>query len=102
MAQRVGMGGPKFAEPAYTGGNWWGDNGKLRREHVLDSYSQHTAKCTACSKVAISSIPSTFFIVELYPGNSVDSRQLWSIASVDLTDQSQPPSPLFFALCTQD
>jgi len=49
--QRVGMGGPKYANPAYTGEHWWEDNGKLRRRHILDSYAQHTSKCTACSKV---------------------------------------------------
>jgi len=51
VGQRVGKGGPEYADPGYTGESFWDDSGKLKRRQLLDSYAQHTQKCSACKKV---------------------------------------------------
>ena len=51
LIQKVGKGGPTYADPAFTGESFWDDSGKLKRRQLLDSYTQHTQKCRACSKV---------------------------------------------------
>jgi len=51
--QKVGNGGPVYKDPAYTGESFWDDSGKLKRRQLLDSYTQHTQKCLACSKVSL-------------------------------------------------
>lgn len=52
MMQKEGGGGPTFSEPAFTESLWWSNSGHLKREHVLDNWSQHTSKCTSCQKVS--------------------------------------------------
>ena len=49
--QGKGGGGPTFSEPALTERTFWNSAGKLKREEMLDNYSQHTQHCTACSRV---------------------------------------------------
>lgn len=48
---KAANGGPVYKEPAYTGDSFWDDSGKLKRRQLLDSYTQHTQKCSACSKL---------------------------------------------------
>ena len=50
--QREGGGGPQFADPGFTDDSWWAHNGRLKREHVLDNFTQHTSKCKSCQKVS--------------------------------------------------
>lgn len=47
----VGKGGPVYAEPSHTGDPFWDDSGKLKRRQLLDSYTHHTQKCSACKKL---------------------------------------------------
>ena len=49
--QNEGGKGPIFSDPAFTEHLWWSGNGRLKREHVLDNFSQHTSKCKSCQKV---------------------------------------------------
>lgn len=89
--KKVGNGGPVYKDPAYTGESFWDDSGKLKRRQLLDSYTQHTQKCLACSKllaqvralktVAVASLGLLFLTTAALLGRGA-SPLSWPIAAV--------------------